>query len=284
MPEFSLLPEETRLDMVEYVRWLGAKGEFEQLTLDLAWEDEELPGHRRAGRDRARALAPRGPARDLPGRARGARTTPSRSPAGEALFNDIEGANCAACHGPRGAGDGPTADSYLDDWGYPIRPRNLQLGVFRAGQESVDLYRTIAAGIKGSPMPSYAGAMSAEQIWDMVHFIQSLSDGEGGPQVNPDHHRRQRRARRVRAGASKHLAAAGIALLLSMSAGFLYSLQFLGYYPFPGSQALAPGHMRLIHTNLAAYGWLVNGFTAMMYFVVPRLTGKRVLSGKLGNC
>jgi len=80
----------------------------------------------------------------------------------------------------------------------------------------------------------------------------------------------------------KHLAAAGVALLLSMTAGFLYSLQFLGYYPFPGSQLLAPGHMRLLHTNLAAYGWLVNGFTAMMYFVVPRLTGKRVLSGKLG--
>jgi cytochrome c oxidase cbb3-type subunit 1 len=81
----------------------------------------------------------------------------------------------------------------------------------------------------------------------------------------------------------RHLVAACVALLLSMAAGFLYSLQFLGYYPFPGSQALAPGHIRLLHTNLAAYGWLVNGFTAMLYFVVPRLTGQRVLSAKLGH-
>jgi cytochrome c oxidase cbb3-type subunit I len=81
----------------------------------------------------------------------------------------------------------------------------------------------------------------------------------------------------------RHLVAAGFALLLSMLAGFLYSLQFLGYYPFPESQMLSPGHLRLMHTNLAAYGWLVNGFTAMMYFVVPRLTGQRVLSAKLGH-
>lgn len=81
----------------------------------------------------------------------------------------------------------------------------------------------------------------------------------------------------------RHLTAACVALLLSMTAGFLYSLQFLGFYPFEGNQVLAPGHMRLLHTNLAAYGWLVNGFTAMMYFVVPRLTGQRVLSAKLGH-
>ncbi|MFT4538397.1 MAG: cytochrome c oxidase cbb3-type subunit 1 [Planctomycetota bacterium] len=78
-----------------------------------------------------------------------------------------------------------------------------------------------------------------------------------------------------------HLFCAGVALLISMSAGFLYSLQFLGYYPFPHSELLAPGHIRLWHTNMAAYGWLVNGFTAMCYYVIPRLTGKRVASDKL---
>lgn len=80
-----------------------------------------------------------------------------------------------------------------------------------------------------------------------------------------------------------HLFAAGVALLLSMIAGFLYSLQFLGYYPFPDSELLAPGHIRLLHTNLAAYGWLVNGFTAMMYYAVPRLTGFRIWSAKVGH-
>jgi cytochrome c oxidase cbb3-type subunit 1 len=80
-----------------------------------------------------------------------------------------------------------------------------------------------------------------------------------------------------------HLIAAGVALLVSMAAGFLYSLQFLGYFPFGESRALSPGHFRLVHTNMAAYGWLVNGFTAMMYYVVPRLTGQRVWSDKIGN-
>ena len=53
-----------------------------------------------------------------------------------------------------------------------------------------------------------------------------------------------------------HLFAGAVALLVSMAAGFEYSLQFIGYYPFDG-EWLAPGHMRLIHTNTAAYGRLV---------------------------
>ena len=79
-----------------------------------------------------------------------------------------------------------------------------------------------------------------------------------------------------------HLYSGALALLVSMTAGFEYSLQFIGFYPHPGSELMSPGHMRLIHTNMAAYGWLVNGFTAMLYYVIPRLTGKRILSGKLG--
>lgn len=179
MPEFRLLPEAVRLDLVEYVRWLGARGEFEQLVLDLAWEDEELPEpDELAGIVLAR-WHPDELRQTFPGAPEGPNDAESVA-RGDKLFNDIEGANCSACHGPRGAGDGPTADNYLDDWGWPIRPRNLQTGVFRAGQESVDLYRTIASGIKGTPMPSFAGAMTPEQIWDMVHFVQSLSAPEGG--------------------------------------------------------------------------------------------------------
>ena len=80
-----------------------------------------------------------------------------------------------------------------------------------------------------------------------------------------------------------HLIAAGAALLVSMTGGFLYSLQFIGYFPFPGSETHSPGHFRLVHTNFAAYGWLVNAFTAMLYYVVPRLTGERIWSDKIGT-
>jgi cytochrome c oxidase cbb3-type subunit 1 len=80
-----------------------------------------------------------------------------------------------------------------------------------------------------------------------------------------------------------HLLAGGFALFVSMAAGFLYSLQFVGFYPFPDSELLAPGHLRLLHTNMAAYGWLVNGFTAMTYYVIPRLTGKPIWSEGVGR-
>lgn len=80
-----------------------------------------------------------------------------------------------------------------------------------------------------------------------------------------------------------HLFAGGVGLLISMTAGFLYSLQFIGYYPFPRSEWLSPGHLRLIHTNFAAYAWLVNGFTGMTYYAIPRLTGHPVWSVKLGK-
>ena len=81
----------------------------------------------------------------------------------------------------------------------------------------------------------------------------------------------------------RHLGAGVVALLVSMIAGFEYSLQFLGFYPMASSELASPGHFRLIHTNMAAYGWLVNGFTAMLYYVVPRLTGHRVWSDKIGH-
>jgi cytochrome c oxidase cbb3-type subunit 1 len=81
-----------------------------------------------------------------------------------------------------------------------------------------------------------------------------------------------------------HIFAGAVALSISMIAGFLYSLQFVGYFPLGHDNwMLTPGHMRLLHTNMAAYGWLVNGFTAMLYYVVPRLTGHKVLSDKLGG-
>ncbi|MBL8804707.1 MAG: cbb3-type cytochrome c oxidase subunit I [Planctomycetes bacterium] len=79
-----------------------------------------------------------------------------------------------------------------------------------------------------------------------------------------------------------HLFAGALFLTVSMVAGYLYSLQFLGFYPLQDSWTHSPGHFRLLHTNMVAYGWLVNGFTAMLYYVVPRLTGKKVLSDKLG--
>jgi len=79
-----------------------------------------------------------------------------------------------------------------------------------------------------------------------------------------------------------HLASAMFWLGVAMLAGFLYSLQLIQHWPLPNIEVLSPGRIRMIHTNLIAFGFLTNGFFAMLYWTVPRLTGKRVAGGKLG--
>lgn len=65
---------------------------------------------------------------------------------------------------------------------------------------------------------------------------------------------------------------------VSLFAGLLYALQLSRYYPFPGVELLSPGRVRMIHTNGVAYGFLFNLFIAALLWIVPRLTGKPVLS------
>jgi cytochrome c oxidase cbb3-type subunit 1 len=78
-----------------------------------------------------------------------------------------------------------------------------------------------------------------------------------------------------------HLVAGMTFFVVVLFAGLLYGLQLQQMYPFPGVEFLSPGRLRMVHTNAAAYGFLVNTFTAVLYWVIPRLTGHRVLSEKL---
>lgn len=80
-----------------------------------------------------------------------------------------------------------------------------------------------------------------------------------------------------------HLLAAMTSGILSVLAGFLYSLQFLHAYPFPDVELLSPGRVRLVHTSLIAYGFIVNGFIAGIYYAVPRMCGVGVWSHKVGK-
>ncbi len=79
-----------------------------------------------------------------------------------------------------------------------------------------------------------------------------------------------------------HLAAAMGWLCISLIAGLLYSMQLLQHWPLPKIPVLSPGRIRLIHTNLIAFGFLTNAFFGMLYWTVPRLTGVRVASKNLG--
>jgi DMSO reductase family type II enzyme heme b subunit len=80
---------------------------------------------------------------------------------------------CAKCHAEDGTGrDDP---AWRTAEGHPIKSRNFKAGVFKGGRADVELYRRIAAGMPGTPMPAF-GTIPAEQIWKMVRYIQSLSD------------------------------------------------------------------------------------------------------------
>jgi cytochrome c oxidase cbb3-type subunit 1 len=79
-----------------------------------------------------------------------------------------------------------------------------------------------------------------------------------------------------------HLSMAMAWLGIALVAGLLYSLQLIQHWPLPKIALLSPGRIRMVHTNLIAFGFLTNAFFAMLYWTVPRLTGQRIASKALG--
>jgi cytochrome c oxidase cbb3-type subunit I/II len=94
---------------------------------------------------------------------------------GKTLFTS----NCMICHGPGGKGDGPMLPVLKDGWGEPVVPANFTLpagvsGGVKLGHNSEHIFKTIMTGIGGTPMPVFEEHLKPEEIWDIVHHIQSL--------------------------------------------------------------------------------------------------------------
>lgn len=99
----------------------------------------------------------------------------------EPVQNDIRWFNgrrlylegCASCHGVDG---NPVADAVkFDAEGYPVPPRSFVNGIFKGGSDGHQLYVRTLKGLKGTPMPASEGNYSQEDIWDLVHYVQSLA-------------------------------------------------------------------------------------------------------------
>lgn len=81
---------------------------------------------------------------------------------------------CAACHGPRGKGDGPAAPGLRDVWDRPITPANLAQPHHKSGDLPADLFRTIALGLDGTPMAGFLAALGPERIWEVIAHLRTL--------------------------------------------------------------------------------------------------------------
>ena len=126
--------------------------------------------------------------RPSPPTSRTPRTCPSpcRSRARRAATNEsielgkklYEETGCVKCHGTLGRGDGPSAPTLKDDWGYPIRAANLaQSWTFRGGSSREDIFRTMSTGLNGTPMPSFLDALHARATMG-DHRLHRLALGE----------------------------------------------------------------------------------------------------------
>jgi mono/diheme cytochrome c family protein len=84
-------------------------------------------------------------------------------------------ANCVSCHGAKGEGDGPAAQSDR------LRPANLTAEHLWAHSDG-EVYWYISNGFEapegGVAMPGYGGVLSSEARWDLIDYLHAHNAGE----------------------------------------------------------------------------------------------------------
>jgi mono/diheme cytochrome c family protein len=148
MPSWGHLPERQRWGLVHYVKSLAGK--------PIAVKPMTAPASAGAGGTGVVIVPPE----------------PPYDAAAQVHARELFADACAACHGPTAHGDG--AQEQRDEKGYPTRPRDLTVGVFKGSPDAEDLYRRLIAGIPGSPMPASDWAYG-DDAWQLVHYVRSLS-------------------------------------------------------------------------------------------------------------
>jgi len=79
---------------------------------------------------------------------------------------------CAACHGDAGAGDGPSGVRPFDLTRLPLRrPRATDDPAARRRAAAL----SIATGLSGTPMPSYADSATADEIWWLADRVVAIN-------------------------------------------------------------------------------------------------------------
>lgn len=187
MPPFhALLTEPEIANVVEYVVYLSVRGEVERLLLGMYFTDEELPDAEVAGSmleavngawdaGEEALISPR---EAMPAWRVGSDEFEAAVVRGRDLYLSQK-AGCYSCHLRDGTANRdriPEAEKVkmVDDWGNPLYPRNLTLGIFHGGRRPIDLYRRIHQGVRGAPMQGFGTNLKDPEIWDLVMFLRAL--------------------------------------------------------------------------------------------------------------
>jgi len=83
---------------------------------------------------------------------------------GERLFEE----NCVSCHGPRGAGDGPSADTLNP------KPRDFTDPERLNHYAPYQFFQAVSFGVEGTAMASFGEAFTSEEIWDLAFYLMTL--------------------------------------------------------------------------------------------------------------
>ncbi len=142
MPPWEVLPEQDRRNLVAYIKTFAAE------KFSEAAEPMELPPD--------------------------VSSSPESIARGKEMYEAIE---CNKCHGSAGRADGPSMPELKDEWGHHIRPANLtKRWNFRGGASRRDVAMRLAAGLLGTPMPSFIDSVEKpEDIWHLTNYIFSLA-------------------------------------------------------------------------------------------------------------
>jgi mono/diheme cytochrome c family protein len=191
----------------EHLFFAGSpKDEFEEQVSDAEDLLTEIADSWLEAEDRVKAIpAPEGiPVPGTIAEVLAAANAPGESPLKESIAKGkelfaSELSACSKCHGKEGYGEAAPVD--YDDWtkdwtarinvdptnfdmqvpllargALPPRkilPRDFREGLYRGGSEPERLYRRIAFGIDGTPMP--AATIPANDIWHLVNYVRSLA-------------------------------------------------------------------------------------------------------------
>jgi mono/diheme cytochrome c family protein len=172
MPPWAHLPQADREALVDEVLRLRDVGARDSYVKSLK-ETEGLTDEELAAEDVQAEIKQHVTDFTTPGGSTEAPTmaapTPESISRGKEIYTKFA---CKSCHGETGKGDG--AQSMVDIEQLPTRPRDFTLGIFKGNPDPASLYRRIAYGMPGTPMPG-SSTMTADERVDLVNYVLSLS-------------------------------------------------------------------------------------------------------------